>query len=204
MGPMDNVNIGKGAVLRKLDTGWSNLTVGDCTRLLDELRDRSIDHVDVLVRHNIYTQGEADHVKEHWYGEDENGYWPNITKKQEILRAGYIRAVEEVIEHLKNKPDQPMPIVSYWICSGSHFQSLVCKSDQQITVILLTPSVSHYLGQYLPPNRIPEDMWLVGQEREIDQARAPALDNWFDRGDHCGPKESSDFDGIFWTQIYGN
>lgn len=203
MGPMDNVNIGKGAVLRKVDEAWKQLTVADCTQLLEELKDDCVPHVDVLVKHGVYNEKEARHVKRHWYADDEHSYWPNVPHKEQILRAGYVRAVELVKQSIAD--GQPsLPIVSYWICSGNHFQSIVCKSDHQITVILLTPYVSHYLGQYLPPNVIPEDMWLVANEAEIDQARAPALDNWFERGDDCGPKVPTQWDGVYTTQIFGN
>lgn len=203
MGPMDNVNIGKGAVLRKLDAAWKHLTAADCVQLLTELKDKSVQHVDVLVRQGIFTADEADHVRKHWYGRDENSYWPNVRHKEEILRVGYIHAVELVQQGISDG-QQSLPIVSYWICAGHHYQAIVCRSAQQITVILLTPYVSHYQGQYLPPNRIPEDMWLVGNENDIDQARAPALDNWFGRGDLCGPKVATQWDHVFMTQIFGN
>jgi hypothetical protein len=89
---------------------------------------------------------------------------------QDILRQGLLRAFEEAKAH-------NLPIDSYWICAGNQFAMYVTRSAQQVTCIILTPSIASELMaavQAIAARETPgapAPIWAINREGTIQVPR---------------------------------
>lgn len=105
---------------------------------LKDLEKWERDYFEVLITHGVLKRGaEEQHYREHWFNYNNNSWWrdhPHIAHFEPIHRRGMIEAFQASIALNK-------PIDTYWICNGDLLEICVCWSEQQITRIILTPSI---------------------------------------------------------------
>jgi hypothetical protein len=118
------------------------------------------------------------HIRDHWFGEA-NGWWPEEQPIEPIFCQGLIKAIRESVTNpltimdpqTQETQEQALPIDTYWICDASHFEILICRSPQQVTLLFLTPS---------PPVRNPgvwsvdTPVWTVRRDVITVEQQAPA------------------------------
>jgi hypothetical protein len=63
------------------------------------------------------------HIGAHWIGGD---------REQRILAQALVRAGELALQ-------DGVPIDAYWVFAGDQFEAAVCRSQQQVTVLVVTP-----------------------------------------------------------------
>jgi hypothetical protein len=87
-----------------------------------------------------------DHIRDHWFG-GASGWWPGEQPIEPIFCQGLIKAITESVNNpltvvdpdTEEAQQHALPIDTYWICDASHFEVLICRSPQQITLLFLTP-----------------------------------------------------------------
>lgn len=92
------------------------------------------------------TRALLDHIRDHWF-DVANGWWPNEQPIEPIFCQGLIKAISESINNpitvadpeTQQPQQQALPIDTYWICDANHFEILICRSPQQVTLLFLTP-----------------------------------------------------------------
>ncbi len=218
-GIMSSRNISKSPTLRTADDLYKSAVVR--VTVLERLV-RGDDYGTVIVDEKFMTQPHLDRVISQWFLEAPPGYWPHHELKAGIVAGGHRKALElslnlpsvgpstpEQVEAKKNEigdnASYGKPIVSYWLCAGSHFQSVVAESDQQITLLLLTPS---FPNNVLPDKPVTkhENIWLVSNARDAQkliQAASFKGEGNEDLG-HTVPKSEDEvITGVCVTPIYG-
>lgn len=108
----------------------------------------------VAIGYNALDARELSHIDNHWFGSANKTrtYWPEQPEKDTIVREAYKKAL---LLSLGAGNVITVPIVSYWLCAGNHFEVVVCNDEapgaaapNQITVLIMTPSVAYrYLGR---------------------------------------------------------
>ena len=80
------------------------------------------------------TQVESDYLRDTWYSQGPDGWWPWLQPIYAILRQGLIKAIE--VATAKN-----LPIDSYWLPVGNQVEVIVTAlpGAQQVTRLILTP-----------------------------------------------------------------
>ena len=118
---------------------------------------------DVLAKHGLVKHGDRlhKHVQEDWFADGPANFWPHNDNKEEVVRHGLAEAIALKIEH-------NVPIAILWVCAGHHFQVAIHRGAVQITVLILTPHTPHGAGATYSLSE-PEDLWVVGPERDIDE-----------------------------------
>ena len=137
---------------------------------------------DVLAKHGLVAPGDRvyKHVRDEWFTEGPANFWPHNDNKEEVVRHGLAEAVALKIKH-------DLPIAIIWVCAGHHFQVGIHRGAAQITVLILTPHTPHGIGQTYSLSE-PEDLWMVGPERDINEiVREASLISHNRR--HCNPKK---------------
>ena len=114
------------------------------------------------------------HVRNEFFGGDPNkDFFPNVPahSAEEIVRGGYIRALELALA--LGPPAPPKPIVGYWIIAnhkdaeGDVFEVFVAETTREVHVLMLTPKPS---ADFKPPganHARTEKMWVVSTEKRI-------------------------------------
>lgn len=79
-------------------------------------------------------QAEANYLRNTWYNEGKNGWWPWLQPIYPILKAGLIKAIQAA-------QNPPRPIDSYWLVGGNQVQVIVCAlpGAQHVLRLILTP-----------------------------------------------------------------
>jgi hypothetical protein len=77
------------------------------------------------------TQLESIYLRDTWYEEGVEGFWPWLQPIYDILHRGLVKALEEA--------GQNLPLDSYWVPAGDQVEVVVARSAQQVTRIILTP-----------------------------------------------------------------
>jgi hypothetical protein len=130
------VDICKVSILKRVDELSRNPAKRDA--FLASLEDRTKDLATILVEHQALQRGdEEQHYRNHWFNENGQGWWRNTEHQpaiQNILREGLLQAFQEAKAH-------NVPVDSYWICMGNQFAMYITRSSQQVTRIILTPSI---------------------------------------------------------------
>lgn len=100
--------------------------------ILEALKDRSKSMIDLGLKYE-YVQGEDEetHTREDWLSADSG--WFKGHHAEPILREAFIKIGELAIEH-------DLPVDAYWARGASQFEVAICKSDQQITMIIFAPT----------------------------------------------------------------
>jgi hypothetical protein len=122
-------HITKGSIHQKVDAAANDLSKR--AAFLAALEDWEQDYVDILVEHAGLTESEARHLRDKWYGP--HGWLPQDPPIEEEIRKGLIRAIQKA-------SDENLPIDSWWIAVGNHFEVFEVVSKQQVTRIILTPT----------------------------------------------------------------
>ncbi len=156
-------NVAKGWLTHAIERGLNDNP--DYDKILANLRDKSRPLTSTLFD-GVLTQGYQphddmrEHLDKHWYSDGPDGYWPHRPEKAEVVRHGYIKAVELAQAH-------KLPICVLWICAGHHFQCAVTKSDAQITLLILTPHTPNAVPNLASTE--PEDIWVIGPTIDIEE-----------------------------------
>ena len=109
---------------------------------------------------------------------------PKSDEKRAILLSAYIQALRVALyvnpdapPHQRTRRAKALPIVSYWISGGPHYEMYVAlsKSGNEVHVLIMTPTPHH------PPPPRPqgrdEDIWAIASDariQELHQAIPPA------------------------------
>ena len=151
-----------GGVSGQASSGSSSGSKATLHDILADLRG-STPLVDVLAKHGLAAPGDRvyKHVRDEWFTEGPANFWPHNDNKEEVLRHGLAEAIELKIKH-------DLPIAIIWVCAGHHFQVGIHRGAAQITVLFLTPSTPLGIGQTYSLSE-PEDLWMVGPERDINE-----------------------------------
>lgn len=175
--------IGKGPILRKLDTRYQDTSSHNRRRQrLTNPTNPSDDIADIgakpestgsqPVLSSSGPKNDLDHVKWHWLNKSSGGqpptpYWPNVKYVAEILKHGFIAALSEA-------DNNKLPIETLWICSGSSdsMSMFIVRNTRQVTLIFDTPTAPSYGGAAT----VQEDIWVVkrvwpGAPDPVDQPR---------------------------------
>lgn len=155
-------NVAKGWLAYEMENNLNNTP--DYDDILLKLRNKNRTITEVLYDIGVLTAGQnghdemKSHLDKHWFSDGPDSYWPHNPAKAETMRQGYIKAVETAQQ-------SALPVEILWVCAGHHFQSVVNKSDFQVTWLLLTPSFPNAVFQ--TPATDPDNMWVVGIRSEI-------------------------------------
>ena len=186
-GSMPLRNVSKGPIWRKTEALFVN-AVKRATVLKRGLQGDPFHQIGI--EEGFLTPAEVDLASRTWFADEPPGFWPNYENKLAILTEGIRKALELSLD-FHFDPDRPStqtevdakiieiagnqnygkPVVTFWICAGHHFQCVVAESDQQVTLLILTPS--------FPDNVVPEKpmtqhqkLWLVSNKDEADALRS--------------------------------
>jgi len=100
-----------------------------------DLRDRHMAPVDATPI--------AGHIQSDWLNLDDTGWWPHCPVQDIFRETMYQVAARKLASKVWVAADETFkfkPIVSYWLCPGlTNFQVAVCESDDQITLLFMTP-----------------------------------------------------------------
>jgi hypothetical protein len=164
----------KGPILKKLDDYFQKLTLGELKEQLETLQRLGPYPEDSIVAFGqglvvpgsklepVLTEGDANHIRNHWFNENGRGWWKEIQPIESIIRQGLISALTVAIYHpetihysdeRKLQRQLPLPIVFYWQCHTGHSESWatsepsaydavevsVSWSEHQVTLIIHTP-----------------------------------------------------------------
>ena len=149
----------KGITFRSLDR---IIGLGNPTEFRKDLASRA-KLGDLGIKHGVIDKSAKTHVEEDAFGGFKilKAWWPGFAKKEEIVREGYALAYEKAGEGKKM-----LPIITYWVTGGNHFEIAVARSDHQVTVFLATPPPP-------PPTKdrkeVDEDIWFVATTDRIEE-----------------------------------
>jgi hypothetical protein len=150
----------------------------------DELVDIAKDRTTVGDDHPTATTPELQsHTRDEFFGDRDKAFFPAMTGNAEddIVRGGYIRAIQLALG--KNPLAEPKPIVTYWIVTGRKdgdpdaFEVFVAETPNEVHVMILTPTPSHFPEPPDAEDENVEDMWIVATSdrvRDIDQNVYPS------------------------------
>jgi hypothetical protein len=112
----------------------------------------SIPLLDILLEHGYLknTQDEAGHIQDDWL-DSARGWFKGLAPLEPLLRAAFIQAGKVALEH-------GLPTASYVVPGHDRVEVAICKSDQQVTVLVLCPRVGPPAGESLPEE---DDIWVV-------------------------------------------
>lgn len=126
-------DIQKGPILAKIDALSADPVKRD--EFLQKLQDPQLAYVDILLSYDVVTLEEAGHLRRHWFPtdpKDPNAWWPQEQQIESKLRAKMIEAFEQA-------RDYNLPVDAYWISIGTKVEVFVERSEQQITLLRVTP-----------------------------------------------------------------
>jgi hypothetical protein len=126
-------------------------------QLVDALKDRTQDYIQILMDLAGVTQEEATHLRQAWY--NPQGWWRAHQPIEPIVRQSLIKALELAAE-------RDLPIESHWLCVGNQFQVIVTCNDSQVIRLILTPPPPDIPAQ--PIDRLP--MWIIKQGTGVERA----------------------------------
>jgi hypothetical protein len=98
---------------------------------LEKGRAASLLEIGVLHQYLRRAGGEADHARYDWF-DAERGWWRHLPPIEPVLRAAFIQAGKLVLKHR-------LPLDTYWLRGAEQFQVVICKSRQQITMLICSP-----------------------------------------------------------------
>jgi hypothetical protein len=146
----------KGTIFRRLDELSRNRDlVRRMVAALQNLPQVSI--ADLGVEHGYIKDNdeEAGHVRTHWL--DSEGWFKDLGPVEPLLRAAMIKAGELVLEH-------DLPCDAYVVSGHDRLEVAVCKSDRQITLMVLSPVPPIEPTEKGLPDE--EDIWMVRGQTE--------------------------------------
>ena len=213
---MPRRRISKGPTLRKFDV------VGRDAQRRARILERIIcceDFSKILIEEGLMTPPELYRIVQQWILDVPPGYWPGYPDKVEIITEAFRKAYEISLEldgdrpaneaevaakvvEVQGTPDFGIPVVTYWIAAGHQFQAFVTQSDQQVTLILLTPDVPQNIELVFGLTS-PENVWVVANQRDTDDICAAGAYPPEDSHDEPQPEERRANVNVFATRIFG-
>ncbi len=151
-GPKRLPPIMKGEILRRMEQlARDRAVVSAMLRGLMNEPERSL--VDLAIEHGYIKNSdeEAGHIRNDWFS-PEGGWFPQIRAVEPVIRAGFIKAGELVLEHR-------LPVDAYVVAGYDRVEVVVCKSDQQITILVLCPQLPIAPGEAEAPGL--EEIWVA-------------------------------------------
>jgi hypothetical protein len=117
--------------LERLSEASRHRETFDLDMILDDLHSPT-SLVDLARRYGLLADEEEErHLREDWYNETGNGWWPQFPVEA-IVRRGYIEMIELVRAH-------DLPVDALWITDQTDFRVALARSPNQITMIFQTP-----------------------------------------------------------------
>jgi hypothetical protein len=122
--------------------------------------------------------GDINYLRDTWYNEGPNGWWPWLQPIHLIIRYGLIKAIDLADQNRDPAGNlSPLPIDSYWAPCSDQVEVILTVSAQQVTRIILTPP-----SPEVPPRRQnPARMWNIrrgsGQEVAAGPGHIPTETN---------------------------
>ncbi len=106
------------------------------------------------------------HLERHWFNPRSGAcWWIDQQPIDPIVRNGIVQAIDLRLANMD------LPVDCYWICAGESMEVISCVSGNQITLLILTPSVP------VPP-RLDEPVdnqnYRYGNAEDIYVTRPPA------------------------------
>jgi hypothetical protein len=170
-------HIAKGPVLYYLDqlsrSDASISRLGALRTAIEQLQPTYRGLVDVLRQHLFADYDPArvealsNYLRSNWFDEAQ-GWWRPQQPIEPVFCQGLIKALQESIDNpitvedpAQGKRQKALPIDSYWIVVGERFEMTVCRSLQQVTLLVMTPP---------PPNPRPgiwdqdSPVWVVRRD----------------------------------------
>lgn len=186
-------NITKGPVLYYLDqlsrSDASLSRLGMLLEALEQLQPTYRGLMDVFQQHLFPDYDPArlealnNYLRRYWFDEAQ-GWWRSQQPIEPVFCQGLIKALQEAINNpitiavedpAQGKRQKALPIDSYWLVVGERFEMTICRSLQQVTLLILTPP---------PPNPRPgiwdqdTPVWVVRRDTTAaapDQAGQSAV-----------------------------
>lgn len=124
----------KPPLLKRIDELSKNLLlIEPLLKALKMETQRSL--VDIGVQHKCIeaASDEASCLRQRWF-DREHGWWKELPPAEPVLRRGFIRAFELIVEH-------KLPLDCYWALGADQIKVAVTKSEHQVTVLILSPAV---------------------------------------------------------------
>lgn len=150
-------NITKGPVLYYLDqlsrSDASLSRLGMLLEALEQLQPTYRGLVDVFQQHLFPDYDPArlealnNYLRRYWFDEAQ-GWWRSQQPIEPVFCQGLIKALQEAINNpitiavedpAQGKRQKALPIDSYWLVVGERFEMTICRSLQQVTLLILTP-----------------------------------------------------------------
>jgi uncharacterized membrane protein len=125
--------ISKPPVLQRLDALSRNLLATEpFLKSLKTEPGKSL--VDIALAHKCIENNpdQAGCLRRFWF-DRETGWWKDLPPSEPVLRKALIRAAELALEH-------KLPLDCYWVLGADQIKVAICKSEQQITVLFLSPT----------------------------------------------------------------
>ena len=120
------------------------------------------DYVQTLVDYGVVLPREEQHLRNHWFDENGQGWWKEAGPVKEIHRRSLIEAFREA-QRLNR------PIDSYWICAAHRsFVVAIGWNEEQVTRLIISPPVP----EHEDPRTLtqPMDILIVKRdERRLDE-----------------------------------
>jgi hypothetical protein len=149
-------NITKGPLLYYLDqlsrSDASLSRLGALLAALEQLQPTYRGLVDVFQQHLFLDYDPArmealnNYLRRYWFDEVQ-GWWRPQQPIEPVFCQGLIKALREAIDNpitvedpAQGKRLKALPIDSYWIVVGERFEMTICRSLQQVTLLILTPN----------------------------------------------------------------
>ena len=113
------------------------------------------------------------HTRDEFFGNGPDAFFPVMGghRQDQIVRAGYIRAIEQALG--SDPALAPKPIVTYWILNGRQetdpdaFELYVAETPNEVHVMILTPRPAHVPTPPSARHERIEDMWVVSTSHHI-------------------------------------
>jgi len=153
----------KPPLLKRIDELSKNLhLVEPLLKALKTETQRSL--VDIGVQHKCIdaASDEASCLRQRWF-DPEHGWWKDLPPAEPVVRRGFIRALDLIIEH-------KLPLDCYWVLGADQVKVAVSKSEQQVTVLFLSPTVPADARVARAHSRGP-DLWVYGSASEVTSLR---------------------------------
>jgi hypothetical protein len=125
------------------------------------------------------------HARDEFLGNGEQAYFPVMGGQDQIVRGGYIRAIELALG--EDPAAAPKSIVTYWIVTGRKeedpdaFELFVAETPNEVHVLILTPQPARVPAPPPAKHERVEDMWVVSTSHHIKHLAEDAYPKGYTR-----------------------
>ena len=187
--PVALTNVIKGTMIGRSDDRLrlrENESIDECRARFRELLarfqagDELVDHAKTRVAIGddlpmATNAAQEAHTRDEFFGNGSRAFFPVMGghREDQIVRAGYIRAIELALG--QNPELAPKPIVTYWIITGRKqedpdaFELFVAETPSEVHVLILTPRPAHVPAPPPASSERVEDMWVVSTSHHVKE-----------------------------------